>query len=297
MLRQAGIALIESKASIFPEARQFDGRTDPLVQSRVRLTNELHHAVANGDFKLCFQPKVRLSSGTLIGAEALLRWHHPLLGTQSPDRFIPLAEESGLILDIGAWVLRNALDFAASVNRSRATPLVFSINMSQVEFRRRNIVGYLRDLLQESGADPQWIMLELTETSLAESSPEMINIFQTLRDMGIGLSIDDFGTGYSSLRYLETFPISEIKIDKSFVSDMVRRPGKRIIVEAVIQLGKAFAIAVTAEGIETEDQRILLEEAGCPQGQGFLFGRPMPNDEFLRFAQAREHESELALLS
>ncbi len=286
LLRQADIALNESKGTSGLEARRFDSRTDALIQHRVRLTNELHHAVANGDFELFFQPKVDLSTGRMIGAEALLRWQHAHLGMQSPADFIPIAEESGLILDIGAWVLRSALAFAVEVNRARATPLVFSINVSQVEFKRRDIVKLVRTMLRESGAEPAWLMLELTENVLAESSPEMIAVFQALRDMGIGLSIDDFGTGYSSLRYLENFPVSEVKIDKIFIRDMAERPGKRVIVDAVIQLGRAFDIAVTAEGIETVEQRALLEEAGCPQGQGFLFGRPMPAAEFLRFDRA-----------
>lgn len=292
LMRQAGVALQESRRSRLREVRGFDSRADIDIKSRVRLTHELHQAVISEDFVLHFQPKVQLDSGAIVGAEALVRWRHPVFGLQPPSRFIPVAEDTGLILDIGAWVLRDAARFAVRLNRDRSVPLTVSVNVSPVQFTEREMPEFVRAILRETGADPSWLILELTECLFTDGSPQMINTFRQLREMGLGLSIDDFGTGYSSLRYLDRFPISEVKIDQSFIRDLPQSRVKQVIVDAVIKLGIELNIMVTAEGVETEAERATLGGFGCVYGQGYLFGRPVALDEFLRSVEGQGLEIE-----
>jgi len=282
LLKQAGVALHESRSSRLREVRRFESKTDLEIRKRVRLKSELFQAVANNEFILHYQPKVELATGTIVGAEALVRWRHPVYGLQLPGQFISVAEDTGLIIDIGAWVLRTAAAFAVEVNRNRALALTFSVNVSQLQFTQRDMVQLVRTVLDETGAEASWLVLELTESLLVDHSPEMIASFRELRGMGVGLSIDDFGTGYSSLQYLESFPLSEIKIDRSFIKDLHQSGFFRLIADAVIKFGKELQVDVTAEGIETESERELLKEMGCPYGQGYLFGRPIERDEFVR---------------
>jgi diguanylate cyclase (GGDEF)-like protein len=282
LLRKAGIALHESKRSPFLDPIEFDRQAAIRIESRVRLTSDLQHALEHGEFSMHYQSKIELATGRLIGAEALLRWDHPAYGAQPPDRFIPIAEDSGLIVEIGAWALRDVARFAVRVNRGRPDPLTFAVNVSQLQFRRHDIAALLRGILAETEADPAWLMLELTETLLADHSPGMIGALQDLRAMGVGLSIDDFGTGYSSLSRLDVFPVSEFKIDRSFIVDVHQNRSKQLIVEAMIRLGEALHIDVVAEGIETEAEVAVLRKLGCRFAQGYLFGRPIAEAAFMR---------------
>ena len=281
LLRKAGIALHESKLSPFPDPIEFDRNAAIRIESRVRLTSDLQRALENSEFLMHYQPKVELATGKIVGAEALLRWEHAVYGTQPPGRFIPIAEESGLIVDIGAWALRHVAQFAVRVNRGRPNPLAFSVNVSQLQFRRDDVAQLLRTILKQTDADPSWLMLELTESLLADNSPAMIGTLRELREMGVGLSVDDFGTEYSSLSRLEAFPISEFKIDRSFVSQVDQNRSKHVIVDAMIRLGKELQISVVAEGAETKDEVSVLRKLGCPYAQGYFFGRPMPEAEFV----------------
>ena len=281
LLRKAGIALHESKLSPFPDPIEFDRNAAIRIESRVRLTSDLQRALENSEFLMHYQPKVELATGKIVGAEALLRWEHAVYGTQPPGRFIPIAEESGLIVDIGAWALRHVARFAVRVNRGRRNPLAFSVNVSQLQFRHDDVAQLLRTILKQTDADPSWLMLELTESLLADNSPAMIGTLRELREMGVGLSVDDFGTEYSSLSRLEAFPISEFKIDRSFVSQVDQNRSKHVIVDAMIRLGKELQISVVAEGAQTKDEVSVLRKLGCPYAQGYFFGRPMPEAEFV----------------
>jgi PAS domain S-box-containing protein/diguanylate cyclase (GGDEF)-like protein len=281
LLRRAGTALHESRATPLREVRRFDNESEERSWKRIRLANELQLAVSNGDFAFDYQPKVELATGKLVGAEALLRWKHPLFGLQMPDRFIELAENTGLIVDIGAWGVRAAAAFAARLNRDGAPSLRIAVNVSATEFVHRDMVGFIARILEETGANPRSLTLELTETLMAEPTARMQQRLRALRDLGVGLSIDDFGTGYSSLRYLEMLPVTEIKIDRGFVQSMAESATKRIIVEAVVRLGQELGAEVVAEGIETEAERAMLCDIGCPYGQGYLFSRPLPPQAFL----------------
>ncbi|MDR3522099.1 MAG: bifunctional diguanylate cyclase/phosphodiesterase [Acidocella sp.] len=281
LLRKAGIALHESKRSPFLDPIEFDRNAAIRIESRVRLTSDLQHALENGEFLIHYQPEVELATGKIVGAEALLRWEHTVYGTQPPNRFIPIAEDSGLIVEIGAWVLRHVVEFAVLVNRGRATPLRFSVNVSQLQFRRNDLPQLLRAILEQTDADSSWLMLELTESLLADDSPAMIGTLQDLRSMGVGLSVDDFGTGYSSLGHLNVFPVSEFKIDRSFVSQVDQNRSKHVIVGAMIRLGEELQISVVAEGVETKDEVSVLRALGCKYAQGYFFGRPTPEAEFV----------------
>ena len=283
LLRQAGVALADSKASPLRLPREFVAEQQEKAHQRLQMTAELQRALAADEFIYHYQPQVDLRSGETIGAEALVRWVHPLFGLQQPARFIDLAEETGLILDIGASGLRDVAQFAVETNRLRSKPLGFSVNVSSIELTHRDMVSLMRRVIEETGAEPAWLTLELTERLLVEDSPEMLRIFHRLRDLGIGLSIDDFGTGYSSLRYLERFPLTEIKIDRSFVAGLPQSAAKRVIVEAVVKLGAELGVRVVGEGVETQTERDMLAAMGCSFAQGYLFSPPLAADALSAF--------------
>ncbi len=284
LLRQAGAALHHSRKTPLREVMEFDAADQRRSVQRQRMTNELQQAVANSEFVFHYQPRVDLRTGAIVGAEALLRWNHGVFGLQRPDRFIELAEDTGLILDIGHWGRREVARFAAEVNRHRQTPLHFSVNVAAIELTHRNIVASLQDAMKESGADPAWLTLELTERMLAEETPQLLTMLHQLRELGVGLSVDDFGVGYSSFRYIDRYPLTEIKIDKGLVSEMSQSTAKRIIVGATIEIGRELGLDIVAEGIETEAQRDALGAMNCPFGQGYLFGAPVEPDAFKALA-------------
>jgi PAS domain S-box-containing protein/diguanylate cyclase (GGDEF)-like protein len=284
LIRRAGSALHESRQTKLREVRRYDETSEARSRQRIRLATELQSGL--GELAFDYQPKVDLATGEMTGAEALLRWKHEIFGLQTPDRFIGLAEDTGLILDIGAWGLRAVADFAAKVNQGRGRPLRFAVNVSPVEFVHRDMVSFVARVLEESGADPGWLTLELTESLLAELSPRILEMFRALRGLGIGLSLDDFGTGYSNLHYLETFPMTEIKLDRGFVQGISCSGSKRIIVEAVTRLGRELQVDVVAEGVETAAELSTLRALGCLYGQGYLFSRPIPPDALAALAES-----------
>jgi diguanylate cyclase (GGDEF)-like protein/PAS domain S-box-containing protein len=283
LLRHAGAALHESRSSRLREPREFDAVSVTRFRNRVRLTTEIQHALANGEFLFHYQPKIDLRSGEVVGAEALMRWDHGVFGLQPPARFIGLAEESGLIVPLGQWGRGEAARFATEINSGREHPVTIAVNVSVAELMHRDFADSLADSLARSGAQPSWLTLELTETLLAEGSPEVLDLLRRLRAVGVGLSVDDFGTGYSNLAYLDRLPITEIKIDRSLVGDLRLNPARRIIVGAVIALGRELGIDVVAEGVECAEDLEVLRGMDCPLGQGFTFSRPLPKDRFKAF--------------
>lgn len=285
LVRQAGAALAQSNASQLRRPHAFALEAEQKALSRIRLSTDLQHGIAADEFIYHYQPKIDLQTDEIVGAEALLRWQHGLFGLQSPDTFIRLAENTGLILDIGAQGFRRVAAFAARVNASRQRPLRFAINVSAIELTHRDMVSFISEILEETGADPSWLTLELTERLIATNSPDMLTIFQRVRELGVGLSIDDFGTEYSSLRYLERFPVTEVKIDRSFISNLHHDAVKRIIVGAVIKLGAELDIDIVAEGIEQEGEREILRSMNCNLGQGYLFSPPLSEEHFAVLAQ------------
>jgi EAL domain-containing protein (putative c-di-GMP-specific phosphodiesterase class I) len=275
LLRHAGAALQRSKAKPAHPPQAFAAEDERDARNRIRLASELQTAVSNQELLFHYQPQFDLSSGKLVGVEALMRWNHGVFGLQPPGRFIGIAEETGAILEIGAWGLRTLAAQAAQVNRGRRPPIRFAFNVSVLEFTQRDMVAFVRQVLDETGCSAEWLTLELTENLMVGESENIRRTFGDLRRLGVDISIDDFGTGYSNLRYLESFPLSEIKVDRSFVHDVAHSAAKRVIVESVIKLGAALDIRVVAEGIETDAERAIMRALGCSIGQGYFFARPM----------------------
>ncbi|MCA1196407.1 EAL domain-containing protein [Sphingomonas sp. R647] len=282
LVRQAAAALQRSKATSAYPPQAFVDADERDARNRIRLASELQMAAGNQELLFHYQPQVDLGTGQLVGAEALLRWNHGAFGLQPPARFIGVAEETGAILEIGAWGLRTLATHAAEINRSRHTPICFSLNVSVMEFMQRDMVAAVRRVLAETGCRAEWLTLELTENLMITEPANIRRAFENLRNLGVGISIDDFGTGYSNLRYLESFPLSEIKVDRSFVHDVAHSVAKRVIVESIIKLGAALDIRVVAEGIETEAERAIMRTLGCTVGQGYLFAAPLDEPGFRR---------------
>jgi EAL domain-containing protein (putative c-di-GMP-specific phosphodiesterase class I) len=236
----------------------------------MRLDHAMRLALAERRFRLHYQPQVDLRSGEVAGAEALIRWRDAERGDVSPAEFIPAAEESGFIVAIGDWVLREAVGQAAVWARA-GRPMPVSVNVSALQFRQPGFVEGVARVLREAGLAPALLELELTESILIRDAPEAMRLLHALARLGVRLAIDDFGTGYSSLAYLKRFPIQRLKIDRSFVSGLPEQGSDAAIVQAIVQMGRALGMQIVAEGVETEDQRRCLQAAGCDQFQGFLF--------------------------
>ena len=224
---------------------------------------------------LHYQPKMNLETGAIIGVEALIRWRHPQRGLVPPAQFMPIAEECGFIVPIGRWVLREACRQARAWQDAGLPPMRIAVNISAVELRAKDFVAGVRAILAETGLEPRYLELELTETFLMQDSKSTAAVLQALKDMGVQLALDDFGTGYSSLSYLKRFPIDTLKIDQSFVRDLTTDADDASIVSAVISMGKSLHMRVVAEGVETREQLAFLQEQSCPEGQGYYFSQPV----------------------
>jgi PAS domain S-box-containing protein len=255
--------------------------------ARRALLADLRQGLQNNEFTLHYQPQVD-AGGVPTGAEALVRWRHPQRGLVSPAEFIPLAEETGLILELDRWVLQAACTQLAAWARSHATShLTLAVNMSACQFRHPDFVGYVLAVLERTGADPRRLKLEVTEGSLIDDVEETIAAMVTLKAHGLGFSLDDFGTGYSSLAYLKRLPLDQLKIDQSFVRDVLTDLNAATIAHAVVTLGQSLGLAVIAEGVETDAQRNFLARHNCDAFQGYLFSPPIPVDQFDAFIASR----------
>lgn len=280
LIRNAGAALHAAKAAPLSGPRRFKRADEEEARNRVQMTRELRASLSKDEFIHHFQPQIDLATGQCVGAEALIRWNHPLFGLVPPGRFIEAAERSGVLLDLGERGLAAVAAFARRVNERRDKPLRFSVNVSATEFLHRDMAEIVDRILRQSGVRPDLLTLEITESMFLNDTAGVLDAFRRLRNLGVGLSVDDFGTGYSNLRSLEAFPITEIKIDRSFVGGLTASPSKTVIVRAIIDLGRALGLTVVAEGVETEAQRALLAGMVCPIGQGFLLGRPDDGEAF-----------------
>jgi len=278
-IKRCDVALYEAKRLGRGRYCQYSQEIDHKLRNRMVLRQSLHHAVVAHEFVLYYQPIVDLRSGAIIGAEALVRWNHPTLGLQAPDRFIPFAEDSGLIVPLGAWVLETAMrqmnQWQAAYGLAR-----MAVNVSAKQISEPGFLETVARLLRETGTPAAAIDLELTEGTLIDFSPEMRERMDALRDLGLGISIDDFGTGYSSLKYLSAIPVNKIKIDRSFVRLMMNGESDASIIKAVILLGQTLNLEIVAEGIETPEQQRFLIAQGCRLGQGYLFSKPVPAEAF-----------------
>jgi diguanylate cyclase (GGDEF)-like protein len=270
LLSRADVALYRSKGEGRGNASFFETGMDAMFRERRRLEADLRRAMETRSFHLAFQPLVDFQDGELVGFEALLRWPEGW-EPQSPATFIPVAEEAGLIVPIGAWVLQTACTAAAAWTK----PLKIAVNLSPLQFRQGDIVAVVDEALKSSGLDPDRLELEVTESLWLQNTEAVLDQLAQLRSRGISIALDDFGTGYSSLSYLWKFPFDKVKVDRSFVTQMKIDPKAAAIVDTVVALGRTLDLLITAEGVETAEQAKALKDAGCDQGQGYLFGRPL----------------------
>jgi EAL domain-containing protein (putative c-di-GMP-specific phosphodiesterase class I) len=246
---------------------------------RQKLESDLRHALERREFVLHYQPKVSLRTGRTTGVEALIRWRHPIRRLIRPSRFISIAEESGLIVPIGKWVLREACRQAAAWQAAGLAPCSVAVNISPVELRAKDFVSGVRAALAETGLTARLLELEITETFLMQDALSTAEVLHELKDIGVQLALDDFGTGSSSLSYLKRFPIDALKIDQSFVRDLATDADDAGIVSAVVNMGKSLRMRVVAEGVETAEQCEFLKMQQCPEAQGFYFSEPVLPEE------------------
>jgi EAL domain-containing protein (putative c-di-GMP-specific phosphodiesterase class I) len=262
---------------------------------RLELEGDLRLALERNELALHYQPLVQLDTGAVVGAEALLRWNHPQRGAVSPVDFIPIAEDTGLIVSIGEWVLRTACRDMTLVQRRTGRRLKVAVNLSPRQLRAPNLSAVIGDALARSGLAAQDLELEITESMVIDNPDASIEAMQRLRAMGVGLAIDDFGTGYSSLSYLTRFPVAKLKLDRSFVRGLPDNLRDAAIATSVVAMGHGLKLQVLAEGIETEAQMQFLRALGCEMGQGWLFAKAMPLDALTAHLLAQDRKPLLEL--
>jgi diguanylate cyclase (GGDEF)-like protein/PAS domain S-box-containing protein len=286
LLKNADIAMLNAKDNGRNNYQFFKPTMNEHALERQSIEGSLRHALERREFVLHYQPKMDLMAETLTGAEALIRWRQPERGIVYPQDFIPIAEECGYIVPIGRWVLREACRQRRCWLDAHLAAIPIAINISAVELRSSNFLAHVREILQETELEPEYLEFELTETALMQDPQPTIAVLRALKDMGIQLTLDDFGTGYSSLSYLKRFPIDSLKIDKSFVHGLCTDSDDSKLVSAVINLGRSFHLQVVAEGVETREQFLALQAQDCAEGQGYYFHRPIPADEFAKLLGA-----------
>ena len=281
LLKHADVAMYHAKQNGRNAFSFFDAAMNAHVIERVQMENMLREALANDEFELAYQPEVNIASGLTIGVEALIRWRHPQRGLLLPDQFIKVAEECGLMVPIGDWVLRQAC-IQARVWRDKGFPVVVAVNLSTDQFMHNNLVHSVDAALRESGLAPEFLDLEITEGVIMNGDAAIIETVNALRRRGVQLTIDDFGTGYSSLSYLRRFPLSKLKIDRSFVDDITRMPSDAAIIPAIIAVARSLKLRVIAEGVETEEQLRFLQQHGCDEYQGYYASMAMADPDLAR---------------
>lgn len=286
LLKNADSAMYQAKKKGRNNFQFFTAEMNILAQDRLSLEADMRKALECNEFILHYQPQVCLRTGEIIACEALVRWQHPSRGLISPCIFIPVAEESGLIVQLSEWVMHTALNQLQQWQRAELTRITMSVNLSAQQFGRQNLAQTVQRILDETGIDPKYLELELTESMLMENVDATIETLHTLRMIGVSLAIDDFGTGYSSMAYLKRFPIDKLKIDKSFIRDLETDSEDAAIVTATIALGKSLNLTMVAEGVETDQQLDFLRAKGCELMQGYYFSHPITGDEFTTLLQS-----------
>jgi diguanylate cyclase (GGDEF)-like protein/PAS domain S-box-containing protein len=279
LLKNADFAMYQAKDSGRNNYQFYEAELNSTASARQSLETGLRYAIQDHEFELYYQPQMNLNSGAMTGVEALIRWRHPVRGMILPEHFISIAEESGLIVPIGQWVLREGCRQGKAWHEA-GLPVRLAVNISAVELRAKDFVAGVRRILAETRFDPQCLVLELTETFLMQNTKSTGNVLGAIKGMGVQLALDDFGTGYSSLSYMRRFPIDILKVDKSFVRDLTTDADDASIVSAVINMGKSLHMRVIAEGVETQAQLTFLEEHECLEGQGNYFSCPLAAPEF-----------------
>jgi diguanylate cyclase (GGDEF)-like protein len=284
LLLNADLAMYQAKENGRGSVQFYTAEMNEAAFERRMLQEGLREAIAGRQFELVYQPQVELRTGTIFAVEALVRWRHPKLGMILPSKFIPLAEESGLIVQLGDWVLREACRQNKSWQDAGLAPISVSVNVSARQFREKNWVKRVKDTLRETGLDPKYLELELTESVIMHDIPEAIAAMRELGSLGVHFAIDDFGTGYSSLTALKNFPVARLKIDRSFVRNLADASDRKIA-RAVISLGQKLNMRVIAEGVETDEQLAFLKASECDECQGYRFGKPVGSEAIVGMLQ------------
>jgi diguanylate cyclase (GGDEF)-like protein/PAS domain S-box-containing protein len=288
LIKTADIAMYQVKIEGKNHYRFYSSDMSENATERFVLENRLRHAMERNQFEVYYQPQVSLADGRVIGAEALIRWHHPESGMVSPDKFIPLAEETGLIIPIGEWVLRESI-MQAMKWIEEGYPLQWvSVNVSGIQIQRSNFGDIVYGVLVETGCEPGVLELEITESTIMRNTEHVIGIFDRIKNMGVSIAIDDFGTGYSSLSHLKRLPLDKLKIDRSFVRDLPQNTDDAAIANAVYALGRSLGLTVIAEGVETVEQADFLRKMGCDEAQGYLYGRPLTATAFTELLKSEK---------
>jgi diguanylate cyclase (GGDEF)-like protein/PAS domain S-box-containing protein len=288
LVKNAELAMYQAKENGGNQFRFFETNMAERMRNNAILDGKLRTAIDEGQFVIYYQPLISAVTGTVMGAEALLRWQHPEQGLVTPGSFLPRAEENGLIVPINEWVLTEACREARNWQRLGLSDLRISVNLSPVQFRRINVADLIMRSLAAADLDPSFLEIEITENIVIENTASVVSALKQIGASGVGISIDDFGTGYSSLNYIKQFPIDRIKIDQCFVRNMVEDPSDHAIVRTVANLGHSLGLTVVAEGVETEAQATLLKVDGCDVMQGYLFGRPMPAAQFIDLVRGQQ---------
>jgi diguanylate cyclase (GGDEF)-like protein len=283
LLKHADLAMYQAKELDRNNFQFFSREMNVKVLERMMLENSMRKALEREEFFLVYQPQVDARSGRITGMEALLRWQHPDLGLLDPDKFIYLAEETGFIVPIGEWVLRSACRQNKAWQQQGLPSVRVAVNLSAKQFGQDHLAEMIAATLLETGLEAEWLELEITESAIMKNADQNVTILRKLKGMGVSLAIDDFGTGYSSLAYLKHFPISRLKIDRSFVRDITTNPDDAAIAEIIIAMAQTLKLSVIAEGVETRAQMELLSFNNCIEMQGYLFSRPVPAEQFAKF--------------
>jgi diguanylate cyclase (GGDEF)-like protein len=276
LLKNVDLAMYRAKREGRNTVRFFTEELNAHNRERQKLETALHHALENAEFELHYQPKFNFHTGAITGVEALVRWNHPTLGVIAPSAFIPLAEETGLIVELGAWVIRSACRQSRAWQGIAGMPVNMAVNLSARQLDPDLLIHTVADALSETGLAPEYLELELTETAIMPDAVEAIGILSDLKCLGVRLSLDDFGTGYSSLNYLRRFPLDSIKIDRSFIVGVGESANDRAIVKTIVALASNLNMNVIAEGVESRVQADFLKLHGCHEMQGYYFARPLP---------------------
>lgn len=292
LLQQAHMALYQAKQKGRSQYQFYSPEINAQLQERLSLENELYGALGRREMLVYYQPLIDLHSGQVIAMEALIRWQHPTLGLISPAKFISIAEANGLIVPIDQWVLRTACAQNRAWQLAGFTPIRISVNLSARQFEHPNLVEVVSQILEETGLKASYLELEVTESFLMADIERSVKTLKQLRELGIWLALDDFGTGYSSLNYLKQFPVNMLKIDQSFVKDIISNPDSAAVTDAIIALAKSLRLNITAEGVETQEQLDYLKMQGCHEGQGFYFSCPVPADIIAPMLQKISHQME-----
>jgi EAL domain-containing protein (putative c-di-GMP-specific phosphodiesterase class I) len=285
MLMDADIAMYQVKQRGKNDFKYYNPEMDRQIRKRLQIEQQLRTALENGELRLVYQPLIRAGTGEIRGFEALLRWESKELGQVSPLDFIPIAEETGMIIKIGEWVLKSACEMIRSINFAYGTDYVMSVNVSPVEINHPMFLNHIYDIVKETGIRNEWIEIEITENVLLTNIDQIISIIIHLSSAGITVSLDDFGTGYSSLSYLNKLPVGTLKIDREFINELIHSKNSQKMVDSIILLAHKLGMFLVAEGVENKEQVKMLEAFSCDCLQGYYFSKPLEPDKLREFIE------------